>query len=148
MTQYKVEAQKYRERIYKKGNQLLCQFSEKYKQNQNMLQPVAQLLVSATVLLLASFVNGCTISARISGNTFYNGRPGMVDVLAGERVTVQCQDSASQEPVIRFNNSELGVVTYMGSSRTLTPETFKAGFYSCVCKNAVSKPLALVGEYW
>ena len=72
----------------------------------------------------------------------------MVNVFAGECVTVQCQDSSSQEPVIRFNNSELGVVTYMGSSRTLTPETFKAGFYSCVCKNAVSKPLALVGEYW
>ena len=72
----------------------------------------------------------------------------MVDVLSGERVTVQCQDSSSQEPVIRLSNSELGVVTYMGSSRTLTPETFKAGFYSCVCKNAVSKPLALVGEYW
>ena len=72
----------------------------------------------------------------------------MVDVLGRESVTVQCQDSSSQEPVIRLNNPELGVVTYMGSSWTLTPETFKAGFYSCVCKNAVSKPLALVGEYW
>ena len=72
----------------------------------------------------------------------------MVDVLAGERVTVQCQDPSSQEPVIRLNNPELGVVTYMESRLHLTPETFKAGFYSCVCKNAVSEPLALVGEYW
>ena len=72
----------------------------------------------------------------------------MVDVLAGERVTVQCQDSSSHEPVIRFNNSELGVVTYMKRRLHLTPETFKAGFYSCVCKGSVSKPLALVGEYW
>ena len=72
----------------------------------------------------------------------------MVDVLGRESVTVECSDSSSQEPVIRFNNPELGVVTYTESSRTLTPETFKAGFYSCVCKNAVSEPLALVGEYW
>ena len=72
----------------------------------------------------------------------------MVDVLARERVTVECSDSSSQEPVIRLNNSELGVVTYMERRQTLTPETFKAGFYSCVCKGSVSKPLALVGEYW
>lgn len=114
-----------------------------------MLLLTYQVLVIAAVLQLTAFVNGCSVSATTSGNRYFSeGHPGMVDIHSGESVTVQCRDASSQQPTIRFNDSQKAVVTYGKHRLELTQEIFKAGFYSCVCQNSVSEPLALLGKHW
>ena len=74
----------------------------------------------------------------------------MVDISAGQKVTVRCHGSNKEG--IRYHQPMIGIKEFSDTRLELTAENFQPGIYRCRCASSIqgqlniSLPLAVTGE--